>query len=47
MNTLDKDPIWEAAVKWNELDLPNPVDTESPEDESDVHLKYRTLIGEI
>jgi hypothetical protein len=39
VNAFNKDPIWEATVKRNDLVLPNPADKETPEDESDVHRK--------
>ena len=45
VNALNKDPICKAVVTWNELDLPTPEETENPEDVSDVHRTYRTLMG--
>ena len=45
VKAFNKDPICKAVVTWNELDLPIPEDTEKPEDVSDVHRTYRTLMG--
>jgi hypothetical protein len=39
VNAFNSDPIWDAAVTWNELDLPMPEDIEIPEDVSEVHRK--------
>jgi hypothetical protein len=43
VKAFNSDPTWEAAVNWNERDLPIPEDTESPEAVSDIHRKYLTL----